>query len=515
MSTPPYSGEPGRSRASQDLEVEHLLPDLGRRAANGGVIAVAAQALKMVLQLATTAIMARLLAPEDFGLVAMAATVTVLGNLFTDLGLSAATVQRKEIDHGTVSALFYVNMALGLAVMAIAMAAAPIAAWGFGDERISWIVIGLALQIPLTAAAAQHSALLQRGMRWVAIQWTVVAGQFAGATIGILLAWQTGIGYWALVVQAWAAALVTLVLVWSMCPWRPGRVTDWAGARSALAFGLHLTGFQVLNYFNRQSDNVLIGWHWGATELGYYTRAYTLLMMPLSLINGPVGSAMVPALSRMQGDPERWRKAYLEALGAVTLISSGLTAVMIAAAEPLVELLLGPGWSQTATIFALLSLSMFAATPMNTLGWIYVSLGRTKRMFTWGLIATPMIVASIIIGLPFGAVGVALSYSCAVWALTVPGTMFAVHDTPVSLKQVFRVVALPTAAGLLAIAAGIAGREYALDPPLLDLIVTSGIAAVVYVACAGGVLLLDPDFAPLRRRIEGLIGHLRQYRMAG
>ena len=143
--------------------------DIGRRAASGGAIAVAAQIVKLLVQFGTLAVMARLLLPADFGLVAMATTVTLFVGLFTDFGLSAATVQRAEIDHGTVSALFYINVATGAALMLLAIAAAPLAAWGFGDPRVSPVVMALAAQIPFVAATAQHNALLRRGMRWVTL----------------------------------------------------------------------------------------------------------------------------------------------------------------------------------------------------------------------------------------------------------------------------------------------------------------------------------------------------------
>ena len=358
------------------LSVDHLVTDLSRRTARGGVIAVVAQFCRILIQLAVAALLARLLAPSDFGLVAMATTLTAFVGMFTDLGLSAATVQQKEVGQSLVTALFYLNLAMGLFVMAVAMAAAPLAAWFFGDGRITTVVIALALSIPVAAVGAQHSALLQRGMRWGPIQWTPLVAQLAGGIAAVLLAWKCGMGYWALVAQSWVTTILTTVSMWWFCAWRPDLRVNWRGVRGALHFGLNLTGFNVINYFHRQFDNVLIGWRWGATDLGYYNRAYQLLTLPLTLVNGPVGSAVIPALSRLQEDPERWSRAYLKAFGAVNLLSAGITAVMIPTAQPMVRLLFGPGWEPTGHIFALLSISMFAATPMNTVGWVYMSLGQ-------------------------------------------------------------------------------------------------------------------------------------------
>ena len=490
------------------LEVDHLIPDLRRRTAKGGAIAVGAQIARMVIQLANLSIMARLLPPADFGLVAMATAVTVFVGLFTDLGLSAATVQRKEIAHETVNALFYVNAAMGVFVMLATMAAAPLAGWGFHDPRVTWIVITLAAQIPIVALSVQHGAILQRGMRWGAIQWSAIAAQFVGVLVGIVIAWQTDLGYWALIVQSWISAVLGTALLWIVCPWRPGRTTDWHGARSALKFGLHLAGFNFVNYFHRQFDDVLVGSRWGAVELGYYTRAYELLRIPLVLISSPVASAVIPALSRLQATPERWRNAYLEALGAVVLVSAGVTAMMIASAKPFVALLLGPGWSAAAHVFELLAISMFAATPMNATGWIYISLGRSSRMFAWSLMATPLIMISFLVGLPYGAAGVAFSYSCVMCVLTIPCLMFAAHGTPVRTLQMLRLTVLPIAAGVASAAAGLA-QHHSGAPPLLDFVTTCAVSGGLYTAAALALLVFDPIYTAWRARAASWLKVIR------
>ena len=493
--TTPLSRDEINRRA---LATDHLMSTLGRRAVTGGVIAVAGQVVQTGIALVSIIFMARLLTPADFGLVAMAATVTVFVGMFTDLGLSAATVQREDLDQDTVSALFYVNLAMGVAVMLAAFAAAPIAAWFFGDERVFWLVVALAIQIPLSAAAVQHKALLQRGMRWIAIQWTKLAAQLAGAIAAILLAWQTDLGYWSLVAQAWVIAVLGLAISWAVCRWRPGRVTSWAHARSALGFGLNLTGFNFVNYFHRQFDNVLIGWRWGSIELGYYTRAYGLLTLPLSVINGPIGSAVIPALSRLQSDPKSWRKLFLEALGMVTLISSGITALMIATADPLITILLGPGWSEAAGIFGLLAISMFGATVMNAMGWVYISLGRTRRMFAWSLMVVPVFVLSFVLGLPFGAKGVALSYSSAVCLAVLPCIAFAVQASPADVKSVIRVIFAPTLAGILASVLGVVWLMETRWSPALELITTAALTGAIYLACVAGILRFDASYVHLR-----------------
>lgn len=500
------------------IEVDHLMGDLGRRAAHGGAITVVAQIVKLVIQLATLAIMARLLSPADFGLVAMATAVTLFVGMFTDLGLSAATVQRKEIASETVSALFYINLAIGIVIAAITIAAAPLAAWAFGDPRVSGVVMMLAVQIPFVAAGAQHNALLRRGMRWITLNSTGIAAQFVGAAVGIGLAWKTDVGYWALVAQSWAAAIVGLVLVWATCPWRPGKVGDWTKVQSAIDFGLHLTGFNFLNYINRQFDDVLIGWRWGAAELGYYTRAYQLLLLPLALVNNPISTAVIPALSRLQEEPAKWREAYLEALKVTLLASCGVATLLVATAKPLVIVLLGTPWVHSSQIFLFLAISMFASVVMNCNGWIYISLGRTKRMFRWNFLVASVLATAFLIGLPYGGIGVATAYSIAIWLLVLPSLAVAAHRSPVTLADIIR-----SAGPVIAIGGGVAGLVlltesmfFSVESYLHRLLIFAFEAGILYTAGVAILLMNDSAFTSTKvHLIEFVKGQFARFDQSG
>jgi len=494
------------------LSTEHLMSDLGRRAARGGLIAVGAQPLRMVLQFIATAIMARLLAPEDFGLVAMATAVTGFVAIFSNMGLASATVQKAEIDQDTVSGLFFMNLGVGLVLVPIASLAAPLAAWFFKDPRVTGLIIAMSLTLPLAAAAAQHTALMMRSMRWMTLQWTGLAGHAAGALAGILVAWKTDLGYWSLVATAWVANIVTLTLIWITCRWRPTLVKDWSGARTSLNFGLNLTGFSVVNFFHRQLDNIIIGWRSGAVELGFYTRAYQLMMLPITMFNGPLSSAVEPSLSRLQNEPERWRRAFLDALGLTVFLGAGMAAGLIATAEPLITLLYGPNWTKSATIFLWLAISMFAGVPMNCTGWIYISLGRSRRMLAWSLIFTPVVAAAFLIGMSRGAVGIAMAYAIVMNLALVPGYAFATRNAPVSLWDCLKVILPMSGAGALAAAAGAALPVHG-APILVRLVLPALAAGGVYVVLSGLVIARVQAFGAVRQRILGaataVLGRLR------
>ena len=206
------------------------------------------------------------------------------------------------------------------------------------------------------------------------------------------------------------------------------------------------------NYLHRQADNALIGWRWGATELGFYSRAYSLLMLPLGIVNGPIGSALIPALSRLQEDHERWRAAYLQTLCLITILGAATAAGLYTVAEPLVTVALGRRWETSAEIFQLLSLSALTGIPANTCGWILTSLGHSDRLFKWGLFASPLFAASFVVGLPWGGKGVALAYSVTMTLLAPIYFMYSIRGTGLTMKQIMAVTLPATAVAILAAA---------------------------------------------------------------
>ncbi len=461
-------------------------------AARGGLIAFGGQITRLVLQLLGTAIMSRLLAPEDFGLIAMAVTVTGFVGLFTDMGLSVATIQKTEVSQPLVSTLFYVNIGVGLALMLIAALAAPLAALLYNDPRVTLIVIGMALCIPLAAAVAQHDALLARAMRWMPLQLIALASQAVGLIVGVLLAWKTEAGVWALVAQMISAGVVAVVLTWIICDWRPSRVDNWRDAKAELAFGANVTGFSLLNFFHRQFDNILIGWRWGAVELGFYARAYNLLTLPISLVNGSLSSSAIPILAKCKDDPDRWNAAFLRLATVTAFLGCGLCAVLFAVAEPLVNIILGPGWSEVSIIFRALAMSSIFATASNACGWVFISLGRTRQYFYWSLFASPLFALSFVIGLPWKGQGVAISYAACMAILAPVYFAYAVRQTTMTLGTLARWMVPVIVVAALAIGAGETINARTKNLPdiarlLVGALTAGGVYALLGAACLYGL----------------------------
>lgn len=466
--------------SDRHFSTEHLQVGIGARAIRGGAIAVGSQGARLLVNTAGTVVLARLLAPGDYGLIGMVTVVTGFLMMFKDIGLSQATVQRAELTHEQTSNLFWVNVAGSAIVALLAMAIAPLVARFYGEPRLTHIMLVLSTGFVLGGLSVQHEALLRRQMRFGALAVANVASVSCGVIVGIVLALH-GARYWALVGQQIAMALTNTVAVWMFCGWRPGWPTRRSRTRDMLIFGGNVTGFNVLNYFARNGDNLLIGRVWGSQALGYYANAYQLLLLPLTQINTPVSAVLLPTLSRLVSDPERYRSAFCRSLEKVVMITMPGVALLLVTSDWVIATILGPQWAPSARILMWLAVAGLVQPVGNTTSWLYISQNRTSQLLRWGGIGSGITILSIIAGLPWGPVGVAISYALIGVLVRTPLNLWYVgREGPVRTMDYYRTV-LPF--GLAALCCGLAvlAYRYLARPasPELGLAVSVGIACVV------------------------------------
>lgn len=471
----PAAGEPDAY-----FSTERLKTGLGARTARGGVVTIASQGFKFVVSMAATVVLARLLTPADYGLIGMVAVVTGFVSLFKDLGLSAATVQREEITSSQVSTLFWVNVGVSLLVGALTACVAPAVAWFYGEPRLTMVTLAYAFGFLAGGLTVQHEALLRRQMQFVALAACEIVALVASIAATVVLAWR-GAGYWALVGGHLTLGFVYMVCVWGASGWRPGTPARYSGVRSMLRFGGNLTGFGVVNYFARNLDNMLIGRVWGSEQLGLYAKAYQLLLLPMDQINAPITSVAIPALSRLADSPERYKQSYLRLLEKVALLTMPLVAFMIATSDWVVRVVLGPQWVGAAWIFTLLGVAGLLQPVTNTTGWLFITQGRAREMFQWGIIGSSIIIAAIVAGVPWGAVGVAASYSATFVCVVTPLLFWFVgRRGPVRASDFYKTVAPIAFASLGALGAALFFRHAAPEiKPFLGLCVCLALCAVV------------------------------------
>lgn len=486
-------------------DVAETNASLAKKSAQGGAITIVAQLCRVVIQIVGVAVVSRLCSPSDFGLLAMAATVTGFISLFTDMGLSAATIQRERIDQQVISTLFYLNLAIGLSLFAIAVVASPIAASLFDDRRVIPLIIGLGLAIPISAAGAQHAALLTRNMRWVAIQGIGILSQLVGLIAVIWLALTLDQAYLALAAQSIVSALIATISYWCLSGWRPSLSANIRRARSEIGFGAYLSGFNLINYMHDQFDNVLLGWRFGSVELGYYSRAYSLLQMPLNLVNSAIAQAALPSLSRLAPRHEDWTRAFMSMATASAFGSMALCCALFVASQPLIDLLLGAQWAPVATLFRYLMVASIFGSATSICGSAFISQGKTKPFFYWGLFASPIFAIGFIVALPWASVGIAIAYSVSMAILSPIYLFVTARVTGFSFVDAAnRIVPFMVAAGVTCFVGTEAMAIIPAQSPLLRLGLSIGVAALAYLAMAVPTILLLPRYRDFRRLMINL-----------
>ncbi len=486
------------SQESDFFDTSHLKAELKARSVRGGAVTMTAQVTKFVLQTGSTVVLARLLTPQDYGLIAMVTAITGFVALFKDMGLSMATIQKAEINHSQVSTLFWINVAVSLVLALILAVVAPVISWFYSEPRLTWITLALAGTFIFSGLTVQHQALLRRQMRFLILATIEIGSIGIGIATGIVMAWY-GVGYWALVGLPAATVLTNTVLVWVFCGWRPGLPVHRAGVRSMVAFGGHLTGFNTANYFARNFDNILLGRFYGASVLGLYSRAYNIMMLPISQIRNPLDSVAIPALSHIQNDSVRYKRYYIKLVTLLAFLTMPLMVFLFVCADQVIGLLLGSKWSGAVGIFKILCVIAFIQPVGTTWGVVLVSLGQSKRYFTWGIINSIITVISFFLGLPWGAIGVAAAYTIISYVLLIPTLWYCFRRTPISIMDFLSAISRPVIASI------IMGFTILLSRPYLTSvsdIVSIGCSFIIGFLTYLVVLLVVPGGLPLLREFS-------------
>jgi PST family polysaccharide transporter len=406
-------------RHQEYFRTDHLLADLKRHTISSGAVTMSAQGAKFCLSLVSTMILARLLTPRDFGLVAMVTTVTSFLRVFKDAGLSIATVQRERVTHAQVSNLFWINVAVSALCTLIIAAAAPVVGRFYHNSRVVNITLLLSITFLISGLTVQHQALLKRQMRFKALALIEVGSMAAGVLVAITMA-LLGYSYWSLVSSSIFTEIAGLFLTLSVSHWRPRWPSKGTGVRPMVSFGAHRTAGDFIMSLSRGCDNLLIGRFYGSAAVGLYSRASALLIRPIELFLSPINAVFVPALSRLQSQPTRYRSTFLCLYEAIALSGLFFTGLLLAVSRPLTLVLLGPKWEQAAVIFGGFTIAALCVPLTNAAAWLFTSQGRGRDMLVAQSINSCFTVLSFVVGLPYGPVGVAIAFSLSYLLVRIP-----------------------------------------------------------------------------------------------
>jgi PST family polysaccharide transporter len=486
------------------------IDDVGDHAIRGAGFTAGTHALKLAISTVATAILARLLSPQDYGLIGMTAVATNLLSMLKDMGLSLLTIQKPRLTDDESTTLFWLNAGFGVLGAIILACLGPVLSWFFGEPRLTAIAIATAAGLAVSGLGAQHEALLGRSLRFVTLGSIGVASTALSYGAGILLAWN-GYRYWSLVGAQLALQTSQTLLMWMFSPWRPGRPRAGMNMRESLIFGRNVTAYSIINYVVKNADIVLLGRWWGTTSVGLYTRSSQLLSMTTVQLSEAIGAVTLPVMSRLAGSPERYRAAYqrmVETLSALTVPAAGLIA---GTADWLVRIALGPGWGEAGRILAWLSLSSVVYPTLGTCGWVLVTQGRTGDLVRLAAITGPISIAGILAGLPWGGVGVAAAYSFTRVLLVAPvGIWIAGRQGPVPTSLFYRSMIPFLGAGGASLATVLVFRRVvAVSDPIVGVMLATGLSVAATLLVLGFTVTGRRALDNLRRILAALAGRHR------
>lgn len=485
---------------------EAVSSDLKRKSVLGALATGAGGGVGFSLRLAATLILARLLVPEDFGLVAMVTAFTRIGERFSTLGLSTATVQAPEINDAQCSNLFWINVGAGVIFAAAVILFAPAIAGFYGDDRLELIAFALSLSFLCTGLTVQHEALLRRQMKLPQIAVNRLLATFLSVTLAIALAF-AGFGYWALVWKEVARVFFLAVGTWTLCPWLPSlpRRVD---MNRLLGFGRDMTLTQLLLAISAQLDSLLMGRFVGAVVLGFYRQAYNLMMGPIERLRGPIYTVSQPGLSVLQREPARYQRYYQRILFIVSFATVPLGVLAIIYAHEIVLVALGERWLGSVVFLRIFGVAAAVQPAFGTTGTVMVTCGKSGRFLLVSLVSNALLIALMFAAVGWGAVGIATARVAAPILLMPWVLHYSFAGTPVSAADFLRGCGRPVLASLIMAAALLLLRHYVpFESPALTLVVGCLAAGLVYLLA---FQLLPGDKKQLQTLFQELWGSVKR-----
>jgi PST family polysaccharide transporter len=436
----------------------------------------------------------------------MVSAVTGFAPLLVDLGTRDAVVQRAQIKKGEVSAVFWITVAMGFVFAALVAATGPLIARFYGEPRLVKITVVSSLNFIVVGLINQHQALMRRALMFRELALIDVGGNLVSACVGIGLA-LCGFGYWALVTRGLAMFCFMAVGVWTCCPWRPGRPEFTSAVRDMLKFGINITGSALSEFAGKSVDRIIIGRELGPKVLGYYQQSLFVYSNLMDVFSMTFYQVAIVSLSKLQKEPEEFRRCWAKALSTVafyTMPGFGLLAVI---SPDLIAVLLGQRWAAAGVILSVLALRGIPHVVERTVGWLYISTGRTDRCLRYNVIAMVVQIVALFCGLPFGLTGVATAYTISMFGLFVPAVAYAGRPVHIEAFDVVKAVGAQLTGALVAAAVGF-GLRYLLPTDLnsfLRVFVLGGTYLATYFVIVVAFFNIRAPFRVLEGALRGFL----------
>jgi PST family polysaccharide transporter len=409
---------------------------VGAGVRRGGLWAIGGKLSGQLIQFAGTIVTARLLTPDDYGKAAIILPLTAFAAIFTSLGLGSAVIHDRRVTEKLLSTAFWVNAVTGLLMTALVAALSTPLAMLFGVPLLAPLLLVASLNFTLSLNVV-HTALLERTLRFkqIAVLEIICSVVSIGTVVATALA---GAGPFSLVFGPLAYTIVRTILSWCVVRWFPRARPDRASIRELWTYTRGITGFNILIFWSRNADNLLLARVATQAELGLYSRAYNLMKLPVDQMQVLMGRVLFPALTRLRDDRPRLGQAWLRALTVAGTVTAPITIGMAVAAPAMIEVLFGERWLGMVPVLQLLAVSALPQTLTATVGSLMRATGATDELFRLGVVISALSLVAMVIGLPWGTVGVATALAIKFYLETVIFARPCLRETGLTWRQLLR-----------------------------------------------------------------------------
>lgn len=426
----------------------------------------ASQAALQIVRMLVAILLARLLDPRDFGIVAMAYVVVEFIDIFKDFGTKAAVVQRREFDARFASSVFVVNITMGAGLMLLIVAGAPLVALFYGESEVRPVLQVLGCVVAVSSLGMVHQAYLHRNLQFgrIAILNVTIALTNAIVSVSFALA---GWGVWALVFGNLAGSIVTNLLAWHLSDLVLVRHFSWDHIREIRSFSLNLSGSHLFGFATKNVDKIIIGRWLGPTSLGHYNIAQRILMYPVRSVTHVIVEVLFPAMSRIQDDNAAIARGYIRATSGIALLTFPAMMGVALVAGPFVRGVLGPRWEPAIAVIVLVAPVGALQSIMHSASLLYTVKDRNDWLLRWTVVSGTASVLAYFIGLRWGIVGVAAAYAVVHLLMFYPA--FAIPFRLIELRfSVLLRALVPYVTGSAIMAAAVLGVQAVLRPRPTD-----------------------------------------------
>lgn len=392
--------------------------------------------LGKLVVLITTSILARVLAKNDFGLVAVAVVAINYLSVLKDLGLGVALIQRKGDVKEAADTVFTINILIGMLLSAVIVPLAPLVATYFRDPQITSVLRWMGMSFIINALGSVHTNWLVRDLDYRRKLIPDLAGPLLKGIVSIGLAY-LGYGVWSLVFGQIAGAIASVILVWIILPWRPRFTLDRKIAGGLMKFGASVTAIDIINEITDNIDYVIVGRIFGLVPLSIYTLAYRLPEMLLIGNLWVMGGVVFPAFSTIQDQPETLRRGFLASVRYVQLIAVPICLGLLIAADPIVRVVFGDQWLEAIPVLRVLAVYAWVYSLGYHVGGFYKAIGRPDILLRLSILTLIIIVPSLLLGAKFGIIGVAIGHLFAVLIRRIISLGLATRFVNVTIGQIF------------------------------------------------------------------------------